>query len=198
MEAITNNKNMLVATPARICPGFVSGCCNYQRAPGGAGTLTHRPGCPLGCRVTKVGGGFGWVLPPLRLQHPFSGGCTPAMLPRALGRAGASSKRCQTPGEGALRGGRRDGRAKSKAPKISKQGKTSNRPEKKKKKGWGELERSFPSQARAVLKSGKLGAPCVRVALRLACFSSSRFPEDSWRNTKFCLIQAFKGPGAWF
>lgn len=147
MEAITNNKNMLVATPARICPGFVSGCCNYQRAPGGAGTLTHRPGCPLGCRVTKVGGGFGWVLPPLRLQHPFSGGCTPAMLPRALGRAGASSKRCQTPGEGALRGGRRDGRAKSKAPKISKQGKTSNWPEKKKKKGLGRAGKvlSIPS-----------------------------------------------------
>lgn len=34
----------------------------------------------------------------------------------------------------------------------------------------------------------------MRVALRLACFSSSRFPENSWRTTKFCLIQAFKGP----
>lgn len=62
MEAITNNNTMLVATPARICPGFGSGCCNYQRAPGGSGTPTHRPGCPLGCRVTKGGTWVGFAL----------------------------------------------------------------------------------------------------------------------------------------
>lgn len=71
------------------------------------------------------------------------------------------------------------GKSHDQSPEIPVQGMSSERP----RKGLGSGSQEW--------KTHRLR---VRAALRSAGFSSSTFPEDCWRNTKFCLIQALKGP----